>query len=314
MATLYLDRKDSELNLEGGALVIRNPEGRKTVPLALVQRVVIAAKTYLDTNLLGRLAEAGVAVMLLDPRHGTRRAQLLGNGHNDASVRLAQYRACADAAYCLDFAKSLVAAKLRRQCRWLTETTGRRRDIRSVLEDAADKLQALAGNIRQAQSLDQLLGMEGSGGRIYFQAYARLFPASLSFQGRRRRPPPDPVNAVLSLSYALLHTRAVQMAWAAGLDPLLGFYHQPYWGRESLACDLVEPWRPCLDEWAYQWFRQRWLQAGHFSRAGSGCRLGKSGRQRFFSAFEQQVKPLQRALRRQATTLVKELKTCKPSI
>ena len=96
--------------------------------------------------------------------------------------------------------------------------------------------------------------------------------------GRNRRPPRDPVNACLSLAYTLLHFEAVRMAHAAGLDPLLGFYHRPAFGRESLACDLIEPLRPAVDEWIWQQFSPGPLRPEHFSPDKGACLLGKTGR------------------------------------
>jgi len=308
MSTLYLDRSGGELTCRDSQLVITHPGGRRTVPLALVERVVIAARTTFDSHLLGKLAEAGVAVTLLDIHRSRRRAQVLGHGHNDAALRLAQYRAAGDPDRRLSWAKRLVAAKLRRQRCWLASLRDERPDARRHLDRATDRLRRLETAVPDADTLAALRGLEGSAGRVFFAAYRHLFPAGLGFDGRRRRPPPDPVNAALSLAYTLLHHRAVQMAWAAGLDPLIGFYHETAWGRESLACDLIEPWRPCVEAWVYDWFRTRWLDATHFHRKGDTCLLGKAGRQRFFAAFEQRVKPVQRALRRQAARLAAQLR------
>ena len=95
--------------------------------------------------------------------------------------------------------------------------------------------------------MERLRGIEGAAAAAYFQGFTRLFPPSLEFTGRNRRPPRDPVNAVLSLSYTPLHFEAVQAVCAAGLDPLIGFYHELVFGRESLASDLIEPLWPKVD-------------------------------------------------------------------
>ncbi len=132
-----------------------------------------------------------------------------------------------------------------------------------------------------------------------------LRPPALGFTGRKKRPPPDPVNATLSLAYTLLHARAVQVAWASGLDPQLGFYHEPAWGRQALACDLIEPWRPCVDEWVYAWFHSRYLRAEDFKCCAEGCFLGKAGRAKFFTAFASRMPPIERALRWQCRYVVR---------
>ncbi len=308
MSTLYIDRTDSELKIESGTLVVRRGESRQTLPLVMLGRVVIAARTRLDSSVLNRLAETGVAVILLDNHRSRRRAMLLGGGNQDARTRLDQYRVCCDPSARLELARSLVAAKLCRHRRWIRALMESRSDLQRKLVTTSEQLEEMENKVPVAENLASLRGIEGSGGRCFFSLYRQLFPAGLEFDGRKRRPPPDPVNAVLSLAYTLLHARAVQLAWAAGLDPMIGFYHDIAWGRESLACDLIEPWRPCVDAWVYGWFRNRWLDGAHFSRKGEVCRLGKSGRERFFSAFETRVRPVHRALRRQASTLAANLR------
>lgn len=96
-----------------------------------------------------------------------------------------------------------------------------------------------------------------------------MLPPALGFTGRNRRPPRDPANACLSLGYTLLHAEAVTAAQAAGLDPLLGFYHRPAFGRESLASDLIEPLRAEVDAWVAALFRDRALREDHFTRPES---------------------------------------------
>ena len=168
MSTLYLDRSGGELTCRDSQLVITHPGGRRTVPLALVERVVIAARTTFDSHLLGRLAEAGVSVTLLDIHRSRRRAQVLGHGHNDAALRLAQYRTAADPERRLSWAVPLVAAKLRRQRRWLASLRDDRFDARRHLDQAIDRLRRLETAVPTTGDLAALRGLEGSGGRAFF--------------------------------------------------------------------------------------------------------------------------------------------------
>jgi len=112
---------------------------------------------------------------------------------------------------------------------------------------------------------------------------------------------------VLSLGYTLLHFTAVQAAHGAGLDPLLGFYHEPSYGRESLACDLMEPLRPRLDRWVWGLFRERTLLAEHFVWDKGACLLNKAGRQIFYPRFEVAARLWRRYLRQQSYHLANEL-------
>ncbi|MCM8624108.1 MAG: CRISPR-associated endonuclease Cas1 [Candidatus Accumulibacter sp.] len=135
-------------------------------------------------------------------------------------------------------------------------------------------------------AVEALRGLEGAGAAAYFEGFAELLPARLHFNGRNRRPPRDPANALLSLGYTLLHAEAVLALYGAGLDPFIGFYHALDFGRESLACDLVEPLRVEVDQHALMLFRSEKLRPEDFSSTQSGCLLGKAGRARFYAEWE----------------------------
>jgi CRISPR-associated protein Cas1 len=311
MATLVLDRAQLEVRSDGDALALYEAgERRGSVPLKLIDRCVIqGAQTKLDSGVLLRLAEAGAATVLLSPRVGRRVALVLGPRHNDAAVRLAQAHRVLDDAYCRAWANALVNAKLRRQRRTIAHLAAQRPDARKPLFDAARLLDAaLAGMTAEPASLPTLRGVEGSAARAYFAGLTSVFAPALDFTGRNRRPPRDPVNACLSLGYTLLHVQAVQQLHAIGLDPLLGFYHRPAIGRESLASDLIEPLRPAVDLWVWEQFRGKSLREEHFTVDKGACLLGKAGRQHFYAAWEAGTPPLRRWLRAAALRLARQLR------
>ena len=130
----------------------------------------------------------------------------------------------------------------------------------------------------------------------YFEALAEILPAGLKFHGRNRRPPRDPVNALLSLSYTLLHAEAVLALYGAGLDPFIGFYHCLDFGRESLACDVMEALRPQADRFVLDLFRAETVKTEDFSLSEAGCLLGKAGRGRFYAAYENRAEFFRREL------------------
>jgi len=310
MATLILDRSDLEIRMDGEALALYEPAGRRgTVPLKLLERVVMQGGVKLDAGVLTKLAEAGVATLLLSKRHSRRVAIVLGLAHNDAGIRLAQSRRVFDADWCTAWARRQVKSKTRAQIRLLHDAMEARPDARKPLGDALASLSSARENLARMQ-LDtaSLRGLEGAAARAYFQGLTALFPPSLDFTGRNRRPPRDPVNACLSLGYTLLHFDAVGACHMAGLDPLLGFYHRPSFGRESLASDLIEPLRPHLDRQIWQLFRDRSLRDDHFSRDGNACLLGKAGRAVFYQDYEAHAAPVRRMLLRQCRILASHLK------
>ena len=158
-------------------------------------------------------------------------------------------------------------------------------------------------------SAAQIMGIEGAAAAVYFEAFGAMLPPSAGFAGRNRRPPRDPANALLSLAYTLAHLEAVAAAQRAGLDPAVGFLHALFPGRESLACDLVEPLRPFCERLVWRILAEETLRASHFTRDGEACLLGKAGRLTFYTAWEEAVSPLRRKLRRGLQPLVRAART-----
>jgi CRISPR-associated protein Cas1 len=309
MSTLYLDRANAELRIDGGALAIYADGSRQgSVPLKLLERVVLRGRQVrLDSEVLLKLADHGVATVVVAPRMAQRVALVLGAGHNDASVRLAQAGAVMDPAYCLAFGHDVVRAKLRHQRRALLTWMKARPDARKPLFDAEQALSAALVGLeeRPATHADQLRGMEGAAARAYFRGLAAVLPPAAGFTGRNRRPPRDPVNVCLSLAYTLLHAEAVRACHSAGLDPLLGFYHRPAFGRESLACDLVEPLRSYVDRWVWTQWRDESLRVAQFSQTEQGCLMQKAGRGHFYPAWEGAATLPRRWLRRTCMQLAR---------
>lgn len=320
MGLLLLDRAQLEVKSEGDTLALYEAGQRRgTVPIKLIDRCIIhGSQTRLDSGVLIKLADAGVTTVLMSPRSPRRAAIVLGPQHNDAAVRLAQAMRVMDDAWCRPWAMAVVQAKLARQHRALQTLQNQRPDARKPLFDALQTLAAIRVTLNEAvaglatdqpgPSLERLRGHEGAAARAYFAGLAGVMPPAMQFAGRNRRPPRDPVNACLSLGYTLLHTLAVQACGVAGLDALLGFYHRPAFGRESLASDLIEPLRPAVDLWVWELLRSRTLCEDHFNQDNGACLLGKAGRQLFYASWGEHSKPWQRWLRGQAQALARDLR------
>lgn len=311
MTTLVIDRNNLELRSDGPALAVyEDGERRGTVPVRLLDRVVLQGTIRLDSGVLTRLADAGVPTVLLGGRSSRRVATMLGPAHRDASVRLAQFRRALDSQWCDAWSRRLVAAKTRAQAKALHAAMASRPDERKALFDALQTIEAvlpsLIGDATPATA--SVRGMEGACAAAYFRGFCALFAGSLNFTGRNRRPPKDPVNAALSLAYTLLHFDAVRAAHIAGLDPMIGFYHRPSHGRESLACDLIEPLRPRADAWVWTLFRERSLRAEHFSMDKGACLLGKAGREGFYADYERFARLPRRWLRRRCAAFAATLR------
>lgn len=314
MSTLYLDHQYARLQLEGETLVTWLQDQRqRPVPLALLERVVCLNNVQIDCHVLGALAERGIAFSVANPRKPKRRAMLLGQGHNDASLRLLHYRLAQDPAWRLAFSRDLLQAKFKAQLRLLSEMQTQRPDQRKAIFAAEQQVQHVATALPAALALENYLGLEGVAARAVFSALGAVLPDTLGFTGRKRRPPPDPVNAALSLGYTLLHNRAVQILHSHGLEPLLGFYHELSFGRESLASDVIEVWRPEIESWVWRQFSEQQLRAAHFKTDANGCFLDKAGRQIYFANIEGCLRPLSRALRWQVRHLIKAMQAWETS-
>jgi CRISPR-associated protein Cas1 len=211
---------------------------------------------------------------------------LMARPHNDASKRIAQYRMSLDKEACLIFSKELVKEKISYQYDFLS--TRRELDLnhRYELTVSLRKLEAIRNVIHEKESIPSLMGLEGAAAAGYFEAISVIAPPRLGFSHRNRRPPRDPLNAIFSLGYTLLHAEAVLAIYGFGLDPFIGFYHQLDFSRESLACDLSELFRVEIDSFSLDLFRKDILRVEDFSTTNSGCSLGKNGRAKYYKEWE----------------------------
>ncbi|MGZ8094747.1 MAG: CRISPR-associated endonuclease Cas1 [Methylosarcina sp.] len=311
MSTLYLDRKNLAIKLDGEAVALyENGERRGTVPLHMLERVVARGNVEFESRVFGAFGERKIAMMFLSGRNSRNQAMSFNYSHNDVTRRLAQFRAYFQTEHRFGLAHNLVKAKIHNQHQLLQDALAARPDLRRPLFSSAETLQSiqrkLDGLHPGSASFDQLRGFEGSASAAYFSAYTRLFPASLGFTKRVKRPPTDPVNACLSLGYTLLHFEAVNVCLLTGLEPLLGFYHEPAFGRESMACDLIEPVRSRLDDLVWRLFRERRLGNDHFAMDKGRCLLNKAGRKQFYAHYELFAVPVRRLLRLYGHRLAKD--------
>lgn len=309
MSSLYLDRKNLGIKLDGQALALYEDGNRKgSVPLHLLDRVILRGNVQLESRVLGALSERNIGLLVLSGRNTEATAMLAGRTHSDSARRLGQYRTSLDHNLRTPLARWLVLVKVRAQQRLLNQALAARADLRHPMSTAVKSLNGILVQLREDSadfSLASLRGFEGAAAAAYFSGFIQLFSPSLKFTGRHKRPPPDPVNVCLSLGYTLLHYDAVRACHMVGLDSMLGFYHDISFGRESLACDLMEPLRPLMDRWVWQLFRERDLRVEHFSDDNGRCLLNKAGRQRFYAFYESQAGAARRLLRRYGYLLAK---------
>ncbi|MDI6697469.1 MAG: CRISPR-associated endonuclease Cas1 [Candidatus Saccharicenans sp.] len=290
MGTLYIDQKDSEIRIEGNCLVFFENGNRKgTVPLNPLERVIIIGNMKIETIIFHRLAQSNISCVFLSGRNLAFRGRLHGRLHRNGLLRLRQYeKSLSPVAQTI--AKDLIKFKLEKQKDLLTSLIDYNPGAKYELIKAITTISQILDSIPLQSDLESLLGLEGSAAASYFHALSFVFPASLNFHGRNRRPPRDPVNSLLSLGYTLLHFEIVREIELAGFDPTIGFLHQFEYGRESLACDLSEPFRPDIDKMVFNLIRERQLKETNFSyhkeQGLQACYLKKNSRKIFFEYYE----------------------------
>ena len=291
MTSLFVDRRDVHLQLDGGALVFReNGQRIGAVPLAPITRVFLRGNVTLEASLLGKLGEGGAGVVILSGKQARPRL-MLSRPHNDARRRVAQVRLSLDDTFCLAFSRQLIQTKIERQCEWFEQLRHHYLHARYELSHAISLLQESLQKINQTSSLASLRGVEGAAASAYFAGLRAVVPESLGFKNRNRRPPRDPFNALLSLSYTLAGSEIALALHGAGLDPAIGYYHQLSFGRHSLACDLLETVRPLVDRFCLQLVARQTLTKDHFSQSAAGCLLGKAGHAHYYNACEEYANP-----------------------
>ncbi|ACY17341.1 CRISPR-associated endonuclease Cas4/Cas1 [Haliangium ochraceum] len=209
-----------------------------------------------------------------------------GHDHKNVLLRQAQFASAQDEGRCLRIAQRLVHAKIKNSRVML------RRNSRALDRRILDDLSGHARRARQADSQATLLGIEGSAARLYFQNFSGMLRQDVpfSFDSRNRRPPRDPVNALLSFSYALLTAEWTATLSTVGFDPYQGFYHQPRYGRPSLALDLMEEFRPLIaDSVVIGAINNGVLDEDDFVVTATAAALKPAGRKRFLQAFERRL-------------------------
>ena len=275
--TLYVTTADTYLRLDNDTLRVEvERETRLRVPLHHLTAVVCFGHTGLSAPLMHRLADEGIALVLLDD-NGRFKARLEGAVSGNVLLRQAQFQRVADPVFTLDLARACVAGKIKntRQVLLRGARESKLADDAQRLSRMADDLAASLRALPAAADLDVLRGLEGEAARQYFGGLNLLVrvDARDAFQmdGRTRRPPRDRLNALLSFLYAMLMNDCRSAIEAAGLDPQVGFLHALRPGRAALALDLMEEFRPWADRLALTLINRAQLDAHGFLVHESGA-------------------------------------------
>jgi CRISPR-associated protein Cas1 len=290
---LYVQEQGARIGLDGDCLVVRGRQNPTvTARLTNTSHVVLFGNVQVSAQAIRAMLERSIPITFLS-YGGWYYGRATGVDSNNVELRIVQHRAAADDAFCIRLARGIVASKIRN-----SRTLVRRNHVAPPLR-VLFELEQLARKAERAEALDELLGLEGTAARSYFGAFTGMLKGeaalagTFDLDGRNRRPPKDPINALLSFAYSLLTKDFVLALAAVELDPLLGFYHQPRFGRPALALDLMEEFRPLVaDSVVLGALNGGGFGVDDFTMHPTGVAMRPAARRRLLLAYERRMEQL----------------------
>ena len=288
---VYIQAHHGKVAKKGERLAISKGDDETVYArLADTSQLVVMGNVYVTTPTLHELMRRNIPVTW-QSYGGWFLGHTVGAGHANVELRTAQYKGSFDSQVCLKLARGWVQAKIRNSRTLLRRNWRGEGDVQSVLTDLT-RLSAQAG---RARDINSLLGLEGAAAARYFQHFTGMLKrvggaTRFEMKNRNRRPPTDPVNALLSFGYSMLTRTLVVVLSATGFDPFRGFYHQPRYGRPALALDMMEPFRPLIvDSVVVTAINNGEIRPTDFVRTPIGINLSATGRKRFIATFERRL-------------------------
>ncbi len=285
MPVLYVTEQGAKvIKREGRVQVRKNDQVLADLPITQLEQIVCFGSAHLTTPMMGHCLSEGIEVVFLSKR-GRFKGKLTADTGKDVRLRQRQYEKGADLPFALSTAKAFVEGKVRNGIILLERQ-------RTKLPEASrlNELRLIHRQVPIARDLDHLRGVEGNAARLYYELWGSLLPTAFPFAGRVHHPPPDPVNALLSLGYSLLYNAMHGAVSAAGLDPYMGCYHQPKHGHAALVSDLMEEFRPVVDGLVLGLLNRHEIRPEHFQLADGGVRLTKEGLANFLTRWDERIR------------------------
>ncbi|MEM0129807.1 MAG: CRISPR-associated endonuclease Cas1 [Thermoplasmata archaeon] len=287
---LYVQAQGTTLSKQGDVLEVRQKgEVLATARVMEVSQVSVFGSVTISPAALHLLCERGIPVCHFS-FGGWFYGITSGHSHKNVELRLSQFRVAEDPRHSLAISRSMISGKVR-NCRTLL-----RRNHPGEIRAALDELARIADRVENADSPETLLALEGAAAKTYFAHFGELLkptsdrPFPFDFRSRNRRPPTDPVNALLSFLYAVLAKDTTVILQSVGFDPMMGFFHRPRYGRPSLGLDLMEEFRPLVaDSTALSMINNREVGMGDFIRRGPAVALTGEGRKKVLTAYERRM-------------------------
>jgi CRISPR-associated protein Cas1 len=287
---IYVQEIGARVGVSGQCLEVRDRDRKRLVdaPLVDVSHVVLMGNVQISSQAVRELSDRGLPVVWLSAG-GWLSGLLDGHGHGRVRLRTEQYRVADRADQSIRLARAFIATKIANTRTFL------RRNLEAQAPGVMLQLAHLGEQAMHAESAEQLLGIEGNAARVYFEQFGALLHApadvaAFDFGTRNRRPPKDPVNALLSFAYSMLTKDLAVALRIVGFDPFLGFFHRPRHGRQALALDVMEEFRPIIaDSVVVNAINTGVVTRRDFIHRSVGVTLSQEGRRKFLRAWERRL-------------------------
>ena len=289
LSTLYVRSHRARIQHRRGSLTVSSPDGSQRVPLEALDAVIVLGGAQVTMQALDACVRRGVRVAALK-RSGAVRFLVNGATNGNIHLRKALFETVTDESRSLELSRAIVAAKLQNSRRVVGRWSRDEKDAEDGkrLADRSEHIRQRIARLVDAVTGDHIRGIEGDAARIYFRALEQVVATSdLGFSSRTRRPPRDPINAMLSFCYGMLVTECTGALESVGLDYQMGIFHRPRSGRPSLALDLAEELRAMTDRFVVSLVRRRQIGREDFEcTPGGGVYLSDRARTALIEAWE----------------------------
>lgn len=272
MKIAFIDKKEALVSVENKTLKVDSQK----IPLRLLDTIVMASSCRLQSRDIVKITKEGITLLLLAGR-GDEVSIVHSATSKNAELKLAQYQAQSRA---LEIAQYFVAKKVKSHAKQLRK--------HEVVLDIFEVLES----IENTQSINELLGIEGSFSRLYFKNYFSLFSKRLHHGKRSKKPPQDPVNAMLSFYYMMTYNLITIRLLSYGFEPSIGFLHKPFRSHNAFSSDLMELFRADINEFVFKLFDEKLLESSDFSRK-NGVFLKYEARKKIWSEYKEFLQTLE---------------------
>lgn len=289
MTTLYVQHDGCTLTRQDNSLVVKYPTSDNLpaarIPIEKISHVVIGAGCHVTSGALGLLLAMAVPINIVD-YHDNVLGSVLTPLNGNHRLRQIQYTYANRDDICLYFAQKMLSAKIKNQRTLIRRYAKQHPRLAEII----DEMQHLAAKIEHTADVPTTMGYEGQAAKRYFEGLSLIFGEAWNFTGRNRRPPRDPINAMLSYGYTILEGRIVSAIHRTGMDPSVGFMHATFPGRRSLALDLIEEFRPVIvDSVILGIVGNQMLTPSDFEITLGTCQMPEKTRKTFLQRFQQRL-------------------------